>query len=555
MSIAFLLFSTISSVQAVPLQLTQQGRILDSAGASITGLQDITFRIFDSSANGTQLWSEAISVNFSNGYYAAVLGSDEQNNPLDSDTLSLYPLYLELQLNANTPMTPRQAISSAPYAQIAGVAESVDGGVVSASEIQIAGAPVIDGTGAWVGPAITVDWADITSTTIPSYITDGDDNTQLSEPQVETYVTNSTLTFAAGSEIGTDGQILGENSILTWVNIDSATIPTGLSDGDDDSLSGLSCMDGEFARWDAILIEWYCASDSLEQLNCSDGEVVTYSTSGGGWVCTSPQSLFDSDGDGVMAWADCDDADPSVTTTTATDADCDGVLTGADCDDNDPLITSGSNGSSANCAAQSCNDILSNDPSASDGMFYIDPDGLGVKVTYCDMTLDDGGWTLVYINKNDSIVAVNTTGEQGTVSNLQSPSGGSAKFADTYINAIKENTNTSIGYRVTSNNISQRYFAPSSCTYLHDSHSSNGPCRQYTATYSASSPSYTQCVYWGGGGGGLDSWYGCNGGGYTNVMNTHRSYTETSGITTNTSGATFGSSSTTHGNDVLMWVR
>jgi hypothetical protein len=39
------------------------------------------------------------------------------------------------------------------------------------------------------------------------------------------------------------------------------------------------------------------------------------------------------------------------------------------------------------------------------------------------------------------------------------------------------------------------------------------------------------------------------------VFNTHRTYSETSGITTNSGGGSQGSSSTSYGNDVLMWVR
>ena len=62
---------------------------------------------------GSVLWSESLSVQFNNGYYATVLGTDTQNNALDSDTLLNYPVYLEVQLDANTPMSPRQAINSA----------------------------------------------------------------------------------------------------------------------------------------------------------------------------------------------------------------------------------------------------------------------------------------------------------------------------------------------------------------------------------------------------------------------------------------------------------
>ena len=123
------------NAHAVPLQITQQGRILDASGAAVTGAHLVIFRLYDDATSGTSLWDETQTVMFNNGYYASILGSDEVGNPLDSEVLSQYPLYLELQLGTNTPMTPRHAINSSPYAQIAGVAESVDGGSVNASDV------------------------------------------------------------------------------------------------------------------------------------------------------------------------------------------------------------------------------------------------------------------------------------------------------------------------------------------------------------------------------------------------------------------------------------
>ena len=90
----FLLLLQSLNAHAVPLQLTQQGRVVDSSGAGVSGVELVGFRIYDDPSNGNLLWDEYISVSFTNGYYAAVLGSDSVNNPLDSAVLSLYPLYL-----------------------------------------------------------------------------------------------------------------------------------------------------------------------------------------------------------------------------------------------------------------------------------------------------------------------------------------------------------------------------------------------------------------------------------------------------------------------------
>ena len=58
-------------------------------------------------------------------------------------------------------------------------------------------------------------------------------------------------------------------------------------------------------------------------------------------------------------------------------------------------------GSSPSTALQSCLDIKEQDPNAGDGVYYVDPDGgstTNAFATWCDMTTDGGGWTLVRVS-------------------------------------------------------------------------------------------------------------------------------------------------------------
>ena len=301
-----LLLAVSTTAEAVPLQLTQQGRLLEPSGAAVTGLHDLTFRIYDDPTSGVLLWEEVITVDFTSGYYAAVLGADEVNNPLDSAVLSMYPIYMELELDTNGPMSPRQAINSAPYSQMAGVAQNVDGGTVNASEVSINGSAVINGSGEWVG-TINVDW-NTQIVNMPSDIADGDDNTQLSESDVEDYVTNASIDLAAGSMMGGSTLLTVDDTITPdWSDVQNR--PAGLDDGDDDtqlsesqvedfvtnggidldstttiggmdilttdsdSLGSLSCLnDGDVPHWDTAL-GWYCDADvdtTLSELEVED---------------------------------------------------------------------------------------------------------------------------------------------------------------------------------------------------------------------------------------------------------------------------------------------
>ena len=114
------LFGLISQAQAVPLQLTQQGRLMDANGSAITGYHDLSFRIYDDYIAGFTLWEETLNVNFNNGYYSAILGTDMSNNPLDDAILNQYPIYMEVEIDSNGPMSPRQPIYSNAYSRIAG---------------------------------------------------------------------------------------------------------------------------------------------------------------------------------------------------------------------------------------------------------------------------------------------------------------------------------------------------------------------------------------------------------------------------------------------------
>ena len=371
---------------AVPQTLSQQGRLLDSNDAPIEGSHLLIFRLFESNIATQPLWQENLTVNFDNGFYSVVLGSDVSNQ-LDSAIFEQDPLYLELQYEGETPFFPRQKLNTNAYSVRSGVAESVEGGEVQASQIEVGGMMVIDSNGAWVGPTVNLSWGDIQD--VPADFADGVDNdTVLSENEVEDFITNGALDLAEGTTIGgkvlqeaiscqpgqilqydgslgwscaedsvltsedvlgyvtqnpidlADGSsvntspILTENSSLEWDNINN--VPSDLSDGDNDSLATKSCSDGEILQFDSSSSSWTCGAvsdaDTLGSLSCAEDQIAKFN--GSSWDCYSLQAILDVDADGVMAWNDCNDSDP-LSLSREQDGDCDGILKTEDCDDND----------------------------------------------------------------------------------------------------------------------------------------------------------------------------------------------------------------------------
>ena len=112
-------------------------------------------------------------------------------------------------------------------------------------------------------------------------------------------------------------------------------------------------------------------STAYDGISSFDGQI-----EGGAWADACPQE--DKDEDGIWAYQDCDDQNPDIST--------------------------GGTGASANCAAESCLDIVNGGYSVGNGIYWIS--GSSPVQTYCDMETDGGGWTLIssFVNTDGNVM-------------------------------------------------------------------------------------------------------------------------------------------------------
>jgi len=83
------------------------------------------FSIYDAPIEGNHLWEETRNVTVTNGVYSVILGEETPLNlPFD------IPYYLGLTVGNDEEMTPRQPLSSTPYALNAAALDGMDAGIL-----------------------------------------------------------------------------------------------------------------------------------------------------------------------------------------------------------------------------------------------------------------------------------------------------------------------------------------------------------------------------------------------------------------------------------------
>jgi hypothetical protein len=109
-------------------------------------------------------------------------------------------------------------------------------------------------------------WA-VFDTDIAAWVCDGFSDSTLSDADVVVAVGTDAVDLYAGSTM--DGYtILTEDSEIDWSLL--VSVPAGLDDGDDDTLAGLSCTDGQIAVYDTAGTAWVCGDDTDTTLTTAE---------------------------------------------------------------------------------------------------------------------------------------------------------------------------------------------------------------------------------------------------------------------------------------------
>ena len=253
--LSVLLAAGATASAAAPELINFQGRVSDAAGVPLSGQYGVTFSVYDAQLGGNLLWSEhrgAVDVN--RGLFSVPLGELAAQAP--STVFTGGDQWLEVQLDGDTPMVPRQRIGSVAYSFHANVADEV----VNELDPTVA-AEVKDG----------VVWSEVGE--IPAGFADGVDDVGLTA-ELDPTVPESLKDGVAWGEV--------------------ANIPAGFADGVDDV--GLTAEsdpqvgavgDGQWCRGSGGQVS--CDqpaptdADTLGGLNCAVDQIARYD--GSAWVC------------------------------------------------------------------------------------------------------------------------------------------------------------------------------------------------------------------------------------------------------------------------------
>jgi hypothetical protein len=430
---------------AVPMQLTHQGRLSDATGAPLSGTYELKVAIYADPTGGSALWSDVISATLDQGAFSVVLGADS-SNALDSALFDGSVRWFGLAVDDEPELPQRVAIVSVPYAVRAGEADvaTAISGEVPWSSIQ--GAPedadTLGGLACDEGQVPTwdgVDWtcaspvpASVDVTTLsgtinidnlpvgsgPDQVAAGDHAHGFGEitgvaALSQLPVGTSADTIAAGDHVHGFGQITG---VAAPSQLPIGTAANTVAAGD--HAHGFAQITGtlDAARLSGTLDA--ARIPALDAAKIGSGTLdaaripaldAAKITSGTVAIARLPV------GTAANTVAAGDHAHSSLNGTvilTDLNQTCDATTTARHgalryrngafegCTDRGWVVVArgAPGGTSQSDAGVSCKTLKDDDSSLASGLYWVDPDGNGGQPawqTYCDMTTDGGGWTLV----------------------------------------------------------------------------------------------------------------------------------------------------------------
>lgn len=269
------LFLIISFLPAqVPQLINYQGK-LDSAGVPISGIRNLTFKIYDAGTAGSTLWTESqTNVPVTNGIFNVLLGS------VTPFTVGVFggtgERHLGVTVGTGTEMSPRYRITSTAFSIRAASADGVADNTITSAKIvngtitttDIAAGQVVTAVNSLKDSITLAAGTNITITPAGNTLTIAADGggtvTSVGSGTPGANTGSSGLTFSA-NPITSTGTIAVANNGVTSAMILDGTVAT--SDLADNSVTSAKILDGTIATADL-------ATNSVTAVKIPTGQVV-----------------------------------------------------------------------------------------------------------------------------------------------------------------------------------------------------------------------------------------------------------------------------------------
>ena len=365
LSIAICFTTFLSSAWAVPGFLMHQGKIINSDQSTQGGVDQVTFRLYESATGGSSVWSQTLDVTMDDGHYSVVLGpgTPDLESVIEDDST----LYLGITLEGVEEFLPRYQLVSVPYALHAG---SVFGPVHATEGLIVNDEQVIDSEGNLVvSGTISVNGREVV---------DSEGNLSHSGTLSIDGGLSTTGNLEAGEVLVIDGVTLDADTL----NILKALLETEI----------FKPADGATVDRDSIF-EWRgLAAPFMVELDVDTDFSDPFTADiARNWIAADE---FKKDGqipeNGSYYWRvrttgfELDEATEALSVEILFSEISGGPMEGTE---------------QAN-AGTTCNTILTNNSGAESGVYWIDPnegDHNDAFQVYCNMETDGGGWTLAYV--------------------------------------------------------------------------------------------------------------------------------------------------------------